>query len=308
MKKKITALCLVVALALVAIGGATMAYFTDKDQQNNTFAIGNIDIKVDEYGYVCDKDGDMISDAIDYTEGGMSYTNIMPSYVMSKRPFVKNESTRNAAYVRVAVVMNHVNEINANIDDFYEAKGKNADEIQAIYDEVFNGWNLNYSKREGRSGVRLWMDESEMTRNGITPMYIDSIQKTATGQVRVDYTNNFMSDAEKTQIDSDNGGNWYGDVLQTGVTSYYDNAVQNNERVYVFYLRLDAGQSYGTQQNGIFGGLTAPAEFNNEQMKMFEGLQIGIYADAIQTVGFDSANDAFTALEAEHPLGWWNAE
>ena len=67
MKKKITALCLVVALALVAIGGATMAYFTDHGQQENTFAIGNIDIKVDEEGNVKDADGNFVSDAFSTT-------------------------------------------------------------------------------------------------------------------------------------------------------------------------------------------------------------------------------------------------
>ena len=37
MKKKIVALCLCVALAVVAIGGATLAYFTATDEATNTF-------------------------------------------------------------------------------------------------------------------------------------------------------------------------------------------------------------------------------------------------------------------------------
>ena len=48
MKKKIVALCLVLALALTAIGGATLAYFTDTEQKTNTFTIGNIDIVIEE--------------------------------------------------------------------------------------------------------------------------------------------------------------------------------------------------------------------------------------------------------------------
>ena len=48
MKKKIVALCLCVALAVVAIGGATLAYFTDTDQETNTFTVGNVKIDLIE--------------------------------------------------------------------------------------------------------------------------------------------------------------------------------------------------------------------------------------------------------------------
>lgn len=48
MKKKIVALCLCVALAVVAIGGATLAYFTDTDAKTNTFTVGKVDITLEE--------------------------------------------------------------------------------------------------------------------------------------------------------------------------------------------------------------------------------------------------------------------
>lgn len=48
MKKKIVSLCLVVALLAVAIGGATLAYFTDTDAATNTFTVGNVKIKLIE--------------------------------------------------------------------------------------------------------------------------------------------------------------------------------------------------------------------------------------------------------------------
>ena len=48
MKKKIVALCLCVALAVVAIGGATLAYFTDTDNATNTFTVGNVKIDLIE--------------------------------------------------------------------------------------------------------------------------------------------------------------------------------------------------------------------------------------------------------------------
>ena len=48
MKKKIVALCLCVALAVVAIGGATLAYFTDTDEATNTFTAGGVKIELIE--------------------------------------------------------------------------------------------------------------------------------------------------------------------------------------------------------------------------------------------------------------------
>lgn len=48
MKKKIVALCLCVALAVVAIGGATLAYFTDTDDATNTFTAGGVKIELIE--------------------------------------------------------------------------------------------------------------------------------------------------------------------------------------------------------------------------------------------------------------------
>ena len=44
MKKKITAIFLCVALLATAIVGASLAYFTDTDNETNTFTVGNVKI------------------------------------------------------------------------------------------------------------------------------------------------------------------------------------------------------------------------------------------------------------------------
>ena len=48
MKKKILALCLIVALAVTAVVGGTLAYFTDTDNETNTFTTGKVDITLNE--------------------------------------------------------------------------------------------------------------------------------------------------------------------------------------------------------------------------------------------------------------------
>ena len=48
MKKKITALCLCVALLAIAVVGASLAYFTDTKSATNTFSVGNVKIDLIE--------------------------------------------------------------------------------------------------------------------------------------------------------------------------------------------------------------------------------------------------------------------
>mgnify|MGYP004643770801 CR=1 FL=1 len=48
MKKKLTAIALVVALLAVAVIGGTLAYFTDTDSAKNTFTVGNVKIDLIE--------------------------------------------------------------------------------------------------------------------------------------------------------------------------------------------------------------------------------------------------------------------
>ena len=51
MKKKLTAICLCVALLAIAIVGATLAYFTDTKSATNTFTVGNVKIDLIESRY-----------------------------------------------------------------------------------------------------------------------------------------------------------------------------------------------------------------------------------------------------------------
>ncbi len=48
MKRKILAIALVACMAIVAIAGASLAYFTDKDEATNIFTSGKVDITLNE--------------------------------------------------------------------------------------------------------------------------------------------------------------------------------------------------------------------------------------------------------------------
>ena len=59
MKKKIIALCLVLALAATAIAGASLAYFTDTDSKDNVFTVGSVRIELIEQEREYNADGSL---------------------------------------------------------------------------------------------------------------------------------------------------------------------------------------------------------------------------------------------------------
>lgn len=111
MKKKIIALCLVIALAATAVAGATLAYFTDVTKVNtNTFTVGKVDIKLDE------------TDTDDSTPGAdrdteNTYTNVYPNQTVVKDPMVTFVEDSRDCYVRMLVTVNYEKLVAAFGDD-----------------------------------------------------------------------------------------------------------------------------------------------------------------------------------------------
>lgn len=306
MKKKILALCLVVVLAVTAVTGVTLAYFTDKaDDVNNTFAIGNISIKLEETAKVTDKDGNEINGALEKNNnGGYDYKKLIPSYELTKTPVVTNDGDF-TAYVRVFVTINNAKARNSAIDEVYEKESHQVS--QEKYTQIFDGWGINnIAKKDGIAGYENEIRNSMAQRTGV--LHIDSVRCPYVGAgYQWESWNTFKTatEAANTTLNMAFGGD-----------GYYKDALVADSNTYVFYLKLEAGESYT-----LFNGLNIPAEFTAEQMAMFAGLKIGVYADAIQADGFNDTVvvdeetgittipawvNAFNALEDAHHMGWWN--
>ena len=137
MKKKLTVIFLCVALAAIAIVGASLAYFTDTESVTNTFTVGNVKIDLiesrfhregnDNSGdtsipdptqtasgmkYVTDghkafTDDEIKADAEKYSEYiGERGKNMVPGRNFAKCPYVVNTGS-NDAYVRIRVMAPH---------------------------------------------------------------------------------------------------------------------------------------------------------------------------------------------------------
>ena len=136
MKKKITALCLCVALLAVAVVGASLAYFTDTKSATNTFTVGNVKIdliesKLHRQGsggtgdtsiptpsqtasgmkYISDgtkafTDAEIQADAKTYATDYLAVKgeNMVPGRRVAKSPYVINTGA-NDAYIRIRVMI-----------------------------------------------------------------------------------------------------------------------------------------------------------------------------------------------------------
>ena len=138
MKKKITAICLCVALLAIAIVGATLAYFTDTKAATNTFTVGNVKINLIESrfhregndnsgdtdipdpthkvtaddgmkyvttGHTMFTDAEIKADAETYQADYLAVKgeNMVPGRNVAKCPYVVNTGA-NDAYVRIRVM------------------------------------------------------------------------------------------------------------------------------------------------------------------------------------------------------------
>lgn len=85
MKKKITAIALVVCLVAVAIVGGSLAYFTDEEKATNTFTVGNVDITLTEPKWDVEK------------------ATLIPGREIAKDPTITVEETSQRAYTFMKV-------------------------------------------------------------------------------------------------------------------------------------------------------------------------------------------------------------
>lgn len=95
MKKKLTAVALIVCMLAIMLVGASLAYFTDEDQVENTFTVGNV--KIDLYET---KDGKKIDEGIFFADA------IVPGREFVKDPTIDVEDGSQDAYVFLDMTIN----------------------------------------------------------------------------------------------------------------------------------------------------------------------------------------------------------
>lgn len=100
MKKKLTALALVIVMVAMLFTGLTMAYFTDTDEATNTFTVGSVEIKLDEAPVDPETGKEISGDRVQENQ----YNTIVPGIEYDKDPIVHNTG-KSDAYVRAKVTI-----------------------------------------------------------------------------------------------------------------------------------------------------------------------------------------------------------
>ena len=201
MKKKITALCLCVALLAVAVVGASLAYFTDNDQADNTFTAGSVKIQLieeqsnaDHTGFV-PYDGDKVLMPIVGSAQGEKYPNGQPmaeNYI-DKVVTIKNTGT-SAAWIRAYYA------VPSALDDGYET-----------FNAGVNVLHFNFGNEDGAStyGVQwIWKHGDkwnyfETTIDGVAynVYYADYYQPLAAGATTEQFVSGVYLDKSFNQQD-----------------------------------------------------------------------------------------------------------
>ena len=88
MKKKLTAVALVVCMFAIMLVGASLAYFTDTDDATNTFTVGNVSIELTEPKWD--------------EAGSKDAPEVYPGEALAKDPTVTNDG-KNPCFVRIKV-------------------------------------------------------------------------------------------------------------------------------------------------------------------------------------------------------------
>lgn len=149
MKKKVVALCLVIAMAAVAVVGGTMAYFTDTDDANNTFLMKNeedkgLEIVLDEAAVKFNKGThkwtkDTEAKRVDAVVYGEDYP-VYPGAVLPKDPTIHNTGSYDV-YARVIVSFDQLNTTSVLFKDFFAEEGVWPNITEDDFAHVFAGYD-----------------------------------------------------------------------------------------------------------------------------------------------------------------------
>lgn len=151
MKKKIITSCLVVALLVVGIVGASLAYFTDKDAKDNVFTTGKVDISLEEK---FDQDSKLLPAT------GSAQAGTLQNGVTKEIQVINNTGSEDA-YVRVHIAIPNILD---NGDPSFDA-GKNVLHFNYDADSIGEG-KWDWSKSTGAPYEGDW-NYYETTIDGI---------------------------------------------------------------------------------------------------------------------------------------------
>lgn len=160
MKKKLLAMCLVVALAATAIIGGTLAYFTDTDTETNTFTAGGV--KIDLIEQQGNEDG---TGLVDYVDG----KTLMPIVGSAQGEKYPNGQPKAENYIdKIATVKNN-GKSDAYVRAYFAIPSALDDGFEEGFNASLNILHFNFGNEAGATTYNnqwLWGSEAKPNHSG----------------------------------------------------------------------------------------------------------------------------------------------
>ena len=274
MKKKIVALCLCVALAVVAIGGATLAYFTDTKTATNTFTVGNVSIELleSQYHRVNAGKGNAVGETEPLMGGYLWAADVDMQGTPENTPnYVTSGETWSGQYFSDAQIEADA----ATYKDGYFAEHSQ---------NMVPGANVRknpYAKNTGANDAYIRI------RTLIPVSLFDVIDNGPSY-----WTSTAMNEGQVTS----NAVNTYNTSGATAVKQVERNSIKYYEYDFTFVKAVKPGEL--TFWN-VWGNIAINKDATAEDLANVESFDVIFEADAIQADGFADAAAAFVAFDAQ---------
>ena len=160
MKKKITVLCLVAVLAITAIAGASLAYFTSETEVENTFTAGGVKIELIEQ-QVNDE-----GTALEPFEQGQALMPIVGSAQGDKNSFGQPVAEN---YIDKIVTIENTGKSDAYVRAYFAIPSALDDGFEEGFNASLNILHFNFGNEDGVSTHNnqwLWGSEAKPEHSG----------------------------------------------------------------------------------------------------------------------------------------------
>lgn len=270
MKKKIISLCLIIALAVTAIVGASLAYFTDTDEADNVFTAGSVKIKLIEQERKTNTDGSVVLS---------SFTDEKALY-----PIVGSAQGAKDKY-GLPTAKNYV-------DKIVTVQNLASDAYVRVYVAVPSAL-VNTS--DASKDILHWNWGNKFTAAG-------NYDTTASPQpTSADYTQ-YMGSVVMLSGTTNIGGESYYVYYQTYNKKLAKNDITGSAFMVGMYLDKDVDTRIGTQGETIYtvtrNNVTTDIDFDLSEVT------IPVFAVGAQASGFSSADEAINAAFGANYNPW----
>lgn len=272
-KKKIVSLCLAAVLVVMAVAGATVAYFTDTDAKTNTFTVGNVKIELLESQYHRVNAGK--GNAVGQTEP------LMGGYLWAADVDMQGTPDNTPNYVTSGEVWDGQYFSDAQIEA--DAAAYKEGYFQEHSQNMVPGANVRknpYVKNTGSNDAYIRI------RTLIPVSLFDVIDNGPSY-----WTTTAMNEGQVTS----NAVNTYNNSGATAVKQVERDGIKYYEYDFTFTKAVKPGEL--TFWN-VWGNIAINKDATAEDLANVESFDVLFEADAIQAEGFADAAAAFAAFDA----------